>query len=300
MPRLIVPPPSHEPSPYGLLSVVEARYDEPSPHWRTGVQWQPLCGDLATTYDPCHAVTGTGGPPPFPPAKESGLTYETRGATPFTVYAQFNCSPAASAEEAQDKAEEAMRRLESWQVERSFWTGTAGGSETVPAITAVFPHLAADDEVRDVHGTLLQTASDPVTGTATDIVQAFGEIERGLADCLNGQGVIHVPAELGPALAFTMVAKPDGRRLRTLNGNLVALGNGYPGTSPAGAAPAAGTAWIYGTGPVFAYRSRVEVPGMPSIVNRATNTVQALAERTYVLGYDCCLVAALVDTGGTL
>jgi hypothetical protein len=287
-------PPSFTPSPYGLLSVVEARYDTQDVHWRSGVQWQPLCGGVLTTYDPCLAVTGVGGPPPIPPTKSSDLTFENRGATPFTVYADFQCSPAASAEQAQELAEEAMTRFESFQVERAFWTGIAGDQPVV------YPHLAADEEVRDAHGTLLQTASDPVTGTATDIVQAFGEIERGLAECYNGAGVIHVPAELGPALAYTMVAKPDGRRLRTLNGNLVALGNGYPGTSPAGAAPAAGTTWIYGTGPVFAYRSRVEVPGLPSIVNRANNTVDAIAERTYVLGYDCCLVAALVDTGGQL
>ena len=292
MPRLNVSPPSFDPSPYGLLSVVEARYDEADPHWRSGVQWQPLCGDLATTYDPCLAVTGTGGPPPFPPGKDSSLTYETRGATPFSVYALFNCSPAAAAEEAQRQAQEAMKRLESWQVERSFWTGMAGGE------TVVFPHLAADAEVRDVYDILLQTAADPVTGAAVNIVEAFGQIEKALADCFNGAGVIHVPAELGAAIANASLAKPEGRRLKTLNGNWVVIGNGYPGTSPAGTAPADGTAWIYGTGPIFAYRSRVWVPDLPSIVNRSNNTVEALAERTYVLGYDCCLVAALVDVGG--
>lgn len=298
MPRMTVPPPSFDLSPFGLLSVVEARYDEADPHWRSGVQWQPLCGDLATTYDPCLSVTGTGGPPPFPPGKDSGLSYETRGATPFTVYALFNCSPGASAQEAEERAQEAMKRLESWQVERAFWTGQAGGSDTVPTITAVFPHLAANGEVRDIYGTLLQTAADPVTGAAVNIVEAFGQVERALADCHNGQGVIHIPAELGAAVANASLAKPDGRRLRTLNGNLVAVGNGYPGTSPTGATPAAGTAWIYGTGPVFAYRSRIEIPGLPSIINRANNTVEALAERTYVLGFDCCLASALVDVGG--
>jgi hypothetical protein len=295
---MTVSPPSYETSPYGLLSVVDARYDESDVHWRSGVQWQPLCGDVASTYDPCLAVTGTGGVQPLPPPKASSLTYETRGATPFTVYARFDCSPAASAEEAQERAQEAMKRLESWQVERSFWTGQAGGGDGVSPITAVFPHLAANAEVRDVYGTLLQTASDPVTGTAVNIVEAFGQVEKALADCLNGAGVIHVPAELGAAVANAGLAKPEGRRLKTLNGNLVAVGNGYPGTSPAGAAPAAGTAWIYGTGPVFAYRSRVEIPSLPSIINRASNSVEALAERTYVLGFDCCLVAALVDVGG--
>lgn len=291
MPRLNVPPPPFEPSPYGLLSVVDARYDEDDPHWRTGVQWQPLCGGVLATYDPCMAVTGTGGPPPFPDAKTSNLDDEPRGATPFSIYALFNCSPGASAEHAQEQAEEAMARFESYQVEGAFWTGVASNQPVV------YPHLAADAEVRDVYGTLLQTAADPVTGTAVDIVEAFGQVEGALAACYKGRGVIHVPAELGPALAANSLVKAVGQRLQTLNGNWVALGNGYPGTSPEGAAPAAGTAWIYATGPVFAYRSRVEVPNLASIVNRANNTASGLAERTYVLGYDCCLHAALVDIG---
>jgi hypothetical protein len=302
MPRLTVPPPSHEPSPYGLLSVVEARYDEPGPHWRTGVQWQPLCGDLATTYDPCLAVTGTGGPPPVPPPKSSNLTFETRGATPFTVYADFQCSPAATAGDAERQAQEAMRRFEAWQVEHAFWTGLAGGSGTVPQVTAVYPHLAADAEVRDPYGTLLQTASDPVTGAVLDVVEGLGRLEQALVTCLGGVGVIHVPAVLAPALDAQGLLHPskDGRQFRTGNGNLVAVGSGYPGTSPSGTTPSAGSAWMYATGPVFAYRSRVEILGLPSIVNRANNTVEAIAERTYVLGFDCCLHAVLISTGGVV
>jgi hypothetical protein len=292
VPRMYVAAPSFEASPFGLLSVVEARYTEDNPHWRTGVQWQPICGTADTTYDPCLAVTGSGGPPPTPAAKTAGVTDETRGATPFTVYAGFNCSPAAWAEEAGERAQDAMTRLESWQVERAFWTGVAGSQDTV------WPHLAADAERRDMYGVLLQTAADPVTGAVLDIVEGLGRLEQDLADCYPGVGVIHVPAVLGPALDANSLVHKDGRQLRTLNGNVVALGAGYPGTSPAGSAPAAGSAWIYATGPVFAYRSRIEVPPAPSTVNRSNNTVSALAERTYVLGFDCCLHAALVSTGG--
>lgn len=292
MPRLFVDPPSFAASPFGLLSVVEARYDVEDPHWRTGVQWQPICGTAGTTYDPCLAVTGDGGPPPIPSAKTAGVTDEARGATPFTVYAGFDCSPAAWAERSERLAQDAMTRLESYQVEQAFWTGVAGSQDTV------WPHLAADAERRDMYGILLQTAADPVTGAALDIVEALGRLEQDLADCYPGVGVIHVPAVLGPALDANSLVHIDGRQLKTLNGNRVALGAGYPGTSPAGAEPAAGTAWMYATGPVFAYRSRIEVPPTPSTINRANNSVFALAERTYVLGFDCCLHAVLVSTGG--
>lgn len=292
MPRLAVPPPTFSPSPYGLLSVVQARYDATDTHWRTGVQWQPLCGDPNSTYDACLAVTGTGAPPPTPATKTVGVDDEPRGGTPFTAYTEFECSPAVFASRARQQAEEALIRLESWQVERSFWTGIAG-TETV-----AFPHLAATATVRDAYGVLLQTAATEVTGVAIDIVEALGRVEQALADCYNGVGVIHVPAILGSALSAASLVTKQGPTLRTLNGNLVALGSGYPGTSPSGAAPAPGTTWIYATGAVFAYRSGVEVTPMASTVNRSTNTVRAIAERTYVLGWDCCHIAALVSTGG--
>ncbi|MCW6003868.1 hypothetical protein K1W54_04625 [Micromonospora sp. CPCC 205371] len=290
MPRFHVDPPSHVASPFGLLSVVDARYDEPSPHWRQGVEWDALCGTISTTYDPCFSVTGTGDPPPPPPPKTSELTFEDRGATPFTVVADFECSPAAWAGEAARLGEEALTRLESYQVERAFWTGVAAGQEVV------FPHLAADAEVTDggAHPVLLQTAATPVTGSVMNVVEGLGLLEQALADCYNGVGVIHVPASLGPLLAAERLVERDGRRLRTIKGNLVALGAGYPGTGPDGSPPAAGGVWMYATGPVLAYRSRVEVPPQPSTINRSNNTVQAIAERTYVLGWDCCHLAVQV------
>jgi hypothetical protein len=270
--------------------VVDARFDDPDPHWRQGVEWQPLCGNINTTYDPCFSVTGDGGPPPAPPPKSSNLTYEDRGANPFTVTADFRCSPAAFAEKAQDLGAEALSRLESYEVENTFWTGVAGGQPIV------YPHLAADAEVTEgvIHPVLLQTAATPVTGAVLNIVEALGLLEQALADCYNGVGVIHVPAVLGPLLAAERLVERDGRRLRTAKGNLVALGNGYPGTGPDGSDPAPGTAWIYATGAVFAYRSGVEVMPLPSIVNRSDNTVEAIAERTYVLGWDCCHFAVQV------
>jgi hypothetical protein len=289
-PRLYVAPPSFTPAPYGLLSVAQARYDETNPHWRAGVTWQSLCGIADSTYDSCLAVTGTGDPPD-PPSKAATATWQARGATPFTVYAEFDCSPAVFAAQSQRLGEESLTRTESWQVEQAFWTGLAGGQ------TVVFPHLAADAQVLDTEGVLLQTASTAVTGVV-DIVEGLGTIEKALADCLNGVGVIHVPAELIPTMSALSLLVEDRGRLRTWNGNWVAAGAGYPGTAPDGTAPAAGTSWIYGTGPVFAYRSAVEVMPLSSIVNRSNNDVQAIAERTYVLGFDCCHVAALISTGG--
>lgn len=293
---LHVIPPAVEPSPYGLLSVVEARWDEPDQHWRAGVRWESLCGAAATTYDACLAVTGTGGPPPLPPGKAAGVEREHHGATPFTVYAMFNCSPATWAADALERAQTALKRLESYQVEQAFWTGLAGGQRVA------WPHLAADAELRDGEGILLQTAAEPITGAVLPLVEGLGRLEQALGNCSNGGGIIHVPASLGPALAAAQQLRIDGSRLVTVNGNTVVLGDGYPGTGPDGSTPAAGTAWIYATGPVMAYRSDVWIPEHPSTIDRANNTASGLAERTYVLGFDCCLFAVQVsaDPDGAL
>lgn len=289
-PRLYVPPSSYTPLPYGLLSVVQARFDEVNPHWQTGITWQPLCGIAAATYDECLAVTGTGAPPP-PSSKTATATWTARGATPFTVYSQFDCSPAVFAEQSQQLGSESLARTEAWRLEYAFWTGVADTN------TTVFPHLAADTQVVDSEGILLQTASAAVTGVV-DVVEGLATVEKALADCLPGVGVVHIPRQLVPAFSAQGLLVKSGVTLRTWNGNLVAAGAGYPGTAPDGSDPAAGTSWIYGTGPVFIYRSDVQVMPIYSIVNRSTDDVAAIAERTYVLGFDCCHVAALVTTGG--
>jgi len=59
-----------------------------------------------------------------------------------------------------------------------------------------------------------------------------------------------------------------------------------------------GALWIYLTGQVFAYRSSAEEFDFKSSFNRAENTAYMIAERTYVLGWDCCHYAVPVSVGG--
>lgn len=293
-PRLIVNPPAFTPSPYGLLSVAQVVNGDGTPHWQNGVTWQSRClvpmGRL--TYDECIAVTGSGGPPPEPSAKTAVVDLTVRGATPFTPYAKFDCG-VVGMEDALKIATDALAQSEPWQVERAFWTGLVDGK------TLAFPHLAASAEVLDAQGIELQSpAGIVVTGAAIDAVTALGLLESALADCYNGVGVIHVPVKLLPTLQFHNLVIPQGGKLKTLNGNLVAVGAGYPGTSPSGVTPAVGETWMYATGAVFMYRGDVQVPtDKVSSINRATNTREMIAERTYVLGFDCCHHAILVDIG---
>lgn len=293
-PRLIVNPPTFTPSPYGLLSVAQ-QVTADGPHWQNGVTWQTSCPSplSRSTYDECIVVTGSGGEaPPEPAAKIDNVDMLYRGATPFTVYAKFDCA-LSGMEDALKIAANALAQGESWHVERSFWTGLADGR------VVVFPHLAADTEVVDPQSIELQSpASVVITGGAIDVATALGLLESALADCYNGVGVIHMPVKALPTFQAHGLVVPQNGKLRTLNGNLVAVGGGYPGTSPSGATTAADEAWIYATGAVFMYRGDVQIPSdKVSSINRTTNTREMIAERTYVLGWDCCHHAVLVDLG---
>lgn len=293
-PRPIVDPPVFTPTPYSLLSVIQA-VSSTDPHWQNGVTYQARClnpmGD--STYDECLVVTGAGAVPE-PPVKTDNVLLDTRGATPFTVYAKFECSPVGVAEAAR-YASDALAQSEGWQVERAVWTGLAAGQPVV------FPHLAADADREDPLGHTLQTAASVVvTGAAVDVATGLGLLEAELANCYNGVGIVHVPVKVLPTLDAHGLVRDRNGVLKTLNGNVVVVGGGYPGTSPAGVAPATNESWIYATGAMFMYRSQPRYTELRDSLDRSSNTVKYIAERTYVLGWGCCHAAVLVDIGVTV
>lgn len=272
--------------PYGLWDSIQT----PSPdgvHWQQGVTWQERCPTGDTTYDECLAVTGTGAPPE-PPAKTANVDQTSRGATPYTVYAEFDCSPVGLGD-AQSIASDALARIEQLQVEEAFWTGVAGGRPVV------FPHLSANTEVLDGE-TVLQPVATPVV-TGADVAHALGALEQELAECYAGQGLIHVPrSALATLAAWNLVDEVDGQLL-TPGGNRIVAGGGYTGSGPDGAAPAAGTTWIYATGAAWGYRSDVYFSQVRDSLNRSSNTLRMLAERNYLIGFECCLLAAHITLG---
>lgn len=296
-PRPLVQPPTFVAGQYGLLSVVQPRYDEPDSHWRNGVTYQGTCDLGATTFDD-YCVTGVGAP-----TKTSNIDVSTRGATPFTVYAEIDCSATGySPEEQFDRTMAAFLRSEAYQVEYAFWTGrvaNASGGYTA------YPHLTHATTIWDDPGSLtsvlLQSAVDQVTGVALDPAEALGRLEGALGDCLAGQGVIHMSPEVAESMAARGLISASGGRMQTVKGNLVAIGDGYPGTTPTGSTTT-GVHWMYATGQVFAYRSSPEAVGnsFTQVFNRDDDTVVTRVERTYVLGYDCCLLGIPVSLGGNV
>jgi hypothetical protein len=272
--------------PYGLWDTIQTPAVDGS-HWQNGINWTERCPAGDTTYDECISVTGTG-ESPAPPAKTPNVEQAFRGALPFTVIAEFQCTPVGLGD-AQTVARDALDRVEQHQVETAFWTGTAAGQQVV------FPHLAADTEALDGEFVLQPVASPVVTGA--DVAHALGALEQELADCYKGQGLIHVPRSALPTLdAWGLVAERDGR-LYTTAGNLVVAGGGYTGSGPDGVAAEAGTSWIYATGALFGYRSDVYFTQVRDSLDRSSNTLRMQAERTYLLGFECCLLAAHIVLG---
>lgn len=295
-PRQYVSAPAFTPLPFGLLSALGPDVRMPrDAHWQSGITYEPICAQGGTTYDECFSVTGTGGAPVPPASKSPTTTIGERGAMPFTVYTEVDCSAVGFWERAAEIVGDAYTQSEQWQVENALWSGVAGGQPVV------WPHLAANAQFSDANGIILQTAATPVSGLSTplDIVEGLGALEAALGDCYDGVGVIHAPRNLIAPMSQAQLIVREGPRYRTMGGNIIVFGAGYRGTSPAGAS-VSGQTWMYATGAMFIYRSSVQVFRGNEIIDRAKNTVKALAERTYLIGWDCCHLAVNISTGGVV
>lgn len=286
-----VRPPNFTPLQYGLLSVAQP-VDDLDPHWQLGVQFQPdPCDPALITLSQCPVVTGFG-----KDASSTGIP--ARGAQPFTLYADTTCSPVGLWDTAEARATSTFIKGEARALERAFWTGVAD----TPDGDLVYPHLAADTEVFDSTGMVSLQDVATIVVTGVDIVEGLGALEGALADCYGGVGAIHAPREALAHFAANYVIRPVGQQLQTFGGIPVAFGAGYDGTGPDGSAAPAGMTWIYATGAISLRRNpEIKITSdRIAGLDRSVNTLQLFAERTYVLGWDCCLLAALVSLGGVV
>lgn len=295
LPRMYVPGPTFTPLPYGLLSTLNTEIRTPgSPHWMNGVSYDTLCAQSNTTFDECIAVSGTGtAPVGAAPSKTQTASMGHRGATAFTIFSEVDCSPVGFWDNAEAAVGNSLTQSEQWQVENAFWTGLAANQPVV------YPHLAAAATVFDDMGYQLQTAATIVTGAVLDVVEGVGRLESVMADCYDGVPVLHMGRELIPAMATNMLLVREGPRYRTPGGSIVVFGAGYRGTSPSGVSTP-GSSYVYATGAMFLYRSAPTVFPVRESLDRSENTLKAIAERTYVLGWDCCHYAVNITTGGVV
>lgn len=276
---------------FDLLSTA-TQLDLADAHWRMGITWEPLCPESSGTYDPCTAIVdnaGTVEQAPAPPAKTATTEWQTRAATAFTAYSRIDCSPVGQWDQLSETNQQALLRSEARFVETAFWTGVAGGQ------TVVFPHLAADTVVED-GGDLLQPAATVVNATPQEIAVGLAMLEDAIRDCYPGVATIHMPIRLAAIAAEHHLLEVRSGRMFTPIGSKVVIGD-YPGTAPDGTVTA-GASWMYATGEVFYARERTPTRfSIAEMFDRAVNTVEVLAERTYVIGWDCCLFAVPILNG---
>lgn len=261
-------------------------------HWRMGVVWEDLCPDVAGTYNPCVTIVDTAGEPaPADPPDPKAPTFgrETRGATPFTAYASIECSPVGSWDLIPEWGRLGLQRAEEQFVENVFWTGAIGGSPSA------FPHLAATADFVDGED-LLQPAAVVVTTDPQPLEVGLGMLEQAARDCYPGQATIHMPLRLGSLLADRHEVVARGGKMQTIAGSFIVLGAGYPGTAPDGTTDA-GVSWVYATGPVFFQRDQAVQFDEVASLDRSVNTVNIITERTYVVGFTCCLLAIPILNG---
>lgn len=266
-PKALVAGAPRQPLPFGLFSVLSFR-PEDSARWQGGgVSWEHL---------PCDASLNTIGPTQNPQSTTSGLPktntigWGTDGlgdALVFSVYGYFQASPIAwSPQEAQDRANEALRVLEEAQAEAEFWSGTAGS----------LPSMKDTIDLGSV-------------GLA-DIDQAIPLLEKHIAETYGSLGVIHMSRFTASALMNTNGGiEVKGSKLQTKLGTPVVAGTGYPDGE------------IRATPALFGYRSEPfnssNRPG--DLLKTSSNDMMAIAERTYLIGFDPCGVGSVTVTAPT-
>ena len=119
-----------------------------------------------------------------------------------------------------------------------------------------------------------------ITEVATALpAVALATVEETLANEYMGTGVIHMSRATATRLGTQNLLRINGR-IETVVGTPVIVGAGYePGA-------------IYGTGQLVVYRSDIDVLDN---WNLSVNDQFVIAERTYVVGWDCAANGALVS-----
>lgn len=283
----LVAAPTRTPLSYGLLTVSQTPVDTDQ-HWQLGIRYEPdACTLDEITFEVCP-VTGS------PATKVPTGSMFTRAANAATVYAYLACNPVGEWDDYVQQLTRAFTSGEARRIEREFWTGENG----------LLPHLAEDTATPGTgfdSQVILQTAATVITGAPVDITEGIGLLEEALAGCYGHEGVLHVPPAAVAHLRSKTLVTTDGPRLRSPMGHLVAAGAGYTGSSPAGVAPSGGVYWLYATGALAVRRSTLRIPSSrEQALNRSTNSMVLVAERTYVIGWDCCHYAVPVRLGGDI
>ena len=266
----VAKPTSSLPLRYGIFAAANGPLDLPVHGRNGGVHYQTaLCGEGFGYEVECiddqdsKAAAWT----------ENGLTTVT--GLPFIVFATMQCgSVGYTNTEEEAFILERLKGVEQSVVEEVFSTSALGQG----------PGLVAADGITTV------------TGAGDSVVNVLSELERARYCGFTGNltqygppGILHVAIPVLNALKAEHVVEWDGTRWRTPMGTVVS-GGCYANNDPAGAAPADGVFWMYLTGQTTIWRtpdSDVQIAPVEGSLDRTTNQYMMLAEREYVVAYEC-------------
>lgn len=263
---LTSPPSSPVPLRYGLLQAAVGPLDLPVHARNGGLRYTTsLCADGFGYEIACidaQADKSTN--------FDLGVTLVT--GTPFIIYATLQCGAVGySYEENRAMVVDRLRGVEQGVLEEIFSTSTFGQG----------PGLIAADGITTV------------VGTGTTAVEVISELERAMycgADLKYGPvAYLHMPIPVFNELKSQHLIEYDGTRWRTPLGTVVSAGC-YAGNDPAGVAPADGTFWVYITGQTTVWRASdndIHVYDREGSLDRTTNQWMMIAEREYVVTYEC-------------
>lgn len=252
-PPTAVAAPTRLPLPYGLFSVVSPLSDQQ--RWHSGgAHWQSIS---------CQPLGGVG-PLLCPKGETVGDTKTldvagpiTSTASAFTVYGHDSCNAIAnSAAAAVERAVEHLESREQQAVEQALWTGDLGNTPNFAAANG-YPALSS-------------------IGTATpdELDDAVAQLEAAFAAAYGSLGVLHMSRRWAAQLSGTT---ERGGRLYSKLGTPIVAGAGYDADK------------IVATSQLVAFRSEI-FPGDAgvAVLDTDTNTQTAIAERTYLVGFDAC------------
>lgn len=172
---------------------------------------------------------------------------------PFTVYA-YNTDPIPGHSLAEHRDQTVQRLINGEQIvaERKLWA----------------------DMIASPDATIDASAYTPT--------YALAVAEQAIAEAYPGTGIIHMSRQSATILWANLVV--SGGKMQTLLGTPVVVGAGYDN---AVGSPIA-TSSIFATGPVLLYRGDIDT--REQAINKAHNEVSYVAQRDYVLGWDCYAV----------
>lgn len=271
--------PEGNPLKYGIFSVADFRPAD-GPFWQQGVEWQrDQCGPASLYGCPTCDQNNFN--------QEPDKTYvegvPLEDGFPFTVYASFKCSPIGHWADAEDRAKRNLANGEERAVEAMVAEGTHADQRALTNASSV--------------------DATPTPGTPVTVAQGLAILEAYIAANGKGEGVI-----LGNRRDI-LLANAEGKliervgddHLETLLGTPVAALGGFPArVGPNGTAAGTGEAWLFAIGSrPYIWRGETFLTSdKDASLDTGYNNLEILAERTYLVGWDCFTVGVLITSIG--